>query len=199
MAVFDSTVISGLNNGRVMISTILASGSPFRLVRPLPGGGQGSVIAVGGSSTSNIWASTGTKLFRATNAGSQSIKWTEETLPDYVQGSVRAIGVSQDEGTYLGASASGTTTLFRWQNGAFDSEPLYTFTGSEFFNITGIYVQDMNNVWIIGDAGNLWYFNGSTMAQIDIGSSAPFTAISGSDNGIWVVGGGGQVFSTVAP
>ncbi len=198
VASYDNTVLMGLNNGRVTVASELPSGKPFRVVHSLPDAKLTSVIAVGGTSSANVWAATGGKVYRATNAVSHSTNWTEQTLPEYVQGGIRSLSVSTHDGIWFGASEAGRSILFHWQNGAFDPSPLHAFTDDRFFNITGIYAQDVNNVWIVGDGGNLWYFNGTVATQIDLGTDAKLTAISGSDRGIWVVGSG-VIFSTVAP
>ncbi len=196
---YAHTVLMGLNNGRVMIATETAKGTLFRFVKSLPGASPRSLVAVGGTGHGNVWASTGVAVFRGTHAGSREMVWAIEPLPEEVTLSVHGLSVTAHEGVYFGASGGGTGMLLRWQNGAFDPAPLYTFSGVEFFNITGLYARDAHHIWIIGDRGNLWFFDGTRAVQTELGTHAKLTGIASSDHGIWVVSNEGHIFSTVTP
>lgn len=200
IASYGSTILMGLNNGRVSVINLANTTSPYRVVGTLPSGHNNlSVSAVAGFSGGNAWASIGSKVYRATNAGSSSVNWTEQVLPGYVSGGVRAISTPDNNSAYFGASIGGVSTLFRWKDGAFDATALCTFSDEDYFSINSLYVLDENNIWLAGSDGKLWFFNGTAASRIDLGSHEALTAMSVGNGVMWVAGNSGQIFSTIPP
>jgi len=193
---FGDNVLVGRGNGGIGVIGSASASSPFNRRQTLS---QVAIVtAVSASGTSNMWATTGSNVWRSTNGGATTVVWNEQMLPSYITGGIRAIDNSSDTDAYFGATMGGRSYLYHWASGNFDEAPLYDFGADNAFSINGIYVRDVNNIWIAGTEGNLWFFDGTNATKIDLGISDNLNAISGTDSAIWVVGANGQIFSTLA-
>lgn len=134
----------------------------------------------------NIWAVSGSQIARSVNnAGA----WTAIAGPGDARGSFSAVE------TYNATSALiGTTEgdLFYWFNG--DFQLLHGFD----FRINSIYARDANNIWIAGNGGNFYYYNGVDAEKIDLGTTSHLNYIDGNADEIWIVGTNGSVYTTAA-
>lgn len=148
-----------------------------------------TITSVSAFSESNIWAAGGGYLYRSTNHGNSYIEYER---PNYATGNVNAVYAFNDTSAVAG-TADGYLFLWTEDNG-FGDNYLWDFD----FVINAIYAVDASNIWVAGNNGNLWYFDGATAHQIDLGIGSHLVSIDGSGvNNIWVAGTGGQVWSTI--
>lgn len=150
-----------------------------------------TILGVSAYSAENIWAVGGNYLFRSVNHGNA---YTQYDRPAFASGNVSAV-YAFDAQSAIAGTADGN--LFLWNEvSGFGEQLLWDFD----FGINSIYATDADNIWVVGNSGNLWFFDGNIAQQIDIGITSNLVSIdgTGADN-IWIAGTNGQIWTTTIP
>jgi hypothetical protein len=147
-----------------------------------------NITGVAGYDLTNMWAVGDAYLYRSENNGAS---WAEFSRPSHATGNLTAVTVFDSLSALAGTS---TGDLFQWSEaGGFGSSVLHNFG----FNINAIYAIDATKIWVAGNGGNLWYYDGTNASQIDLGTTSTLTSISGDGTNIWVAGFNGEIYSTI--
>lgn len=153
------------------------------------GAGSATITGVSGYSTANMLAVGGDYLYRSVNGGSS---YTEYTRPGFATGTMRAV-YAYDETSALAATGDGNLLLWDTEN-EFGTGLLHDFD----FVINSIYATDLNHIWVAGNGGNLWFYDGTTAFQVDLGITTDLNTLSGiGTDTIWVAGANGEIFRTI--
>lgn len=153
------------------------------------GSGSASITGVSGYSQENMAAVAGDYMYRSVDGGNS---YTEYLRPEFATGAMRAT-YTFDNISILTGTVDGN--LLQWNAvDGFGTDSIWDFG----FTINSIYALDLQNIWVAGNGGNLWFYDGVTATKIDLGITENLNSISGTglDN-IWVAGGDGVIWHTV--
>ena len=185
-----STIMFGMaTNSKVLTyRTYTSSPSGISNIDVNGAGANFNIAGVAGYDSTNMWAVGSTFLYRSEDNGNS---WVQFNSPSYSSGNMTTVSVFDSVSALAGTS---TGDLFMWrEEGGFSTSLLYDFD----FTINSIYAIDANNIWVAGDLGNFWFYNGITASKIDLGTTTLLTSISGDGTNIWVAGFNGEIYSTV--